>query len=133
MHAIALQRPWPSQTPVLLTWLKRHRPELYARAGTLLFAKDVVTWHLTGERASEISDMSGAGLLRLPEATYDRELLALYRLEDAEAMLPPLHQPSSVVGAVTPQAAAATGLAEGTPVVAGPGSLKKEERIDRLL
>jgi L-xylulokinase len=119
MHAIALQRPWPSQTPVLLTWLKRHRPELYARAGTLLFAKDVVTWHLTGERASEISDMSGAGLLRLPEAIYDSELLALYGLENAEAMLPPLHQPSNVVGAVTPQAAAATGLAEGTPVVAG--------------
>ena len=119
MHAISSQRPWPSQTPVLLAWLKRHRRELYAKAGTLLFAKDVLTWHLTGERASEISDMSGAGLLRLPEASYDRSLLALYGLDDAQAMLPPLHQPSSAVGVVTADAAAATGLAEGTPVVAG--------------
>ena len=39
MHAICLQQPWPSQTPVLLAWLKRHRPELYARAGTLLLAQ----------------------------------------------------------------------------------------------
>ena len=92
MHAIGLQRPWPSQTPVLLAWLKRHRPDLYARAGTLLFAKDVLTCHLTGTRASDISDMSGAGLLRLPEAVYDTGLLALYGLEDAEPMLPPLHR-----------------------------------------
>ena len=119
LHAIALQKPWPSQTPVLLAWLKRHRPELYTRAGSLLFAKDVLTWHLTGERVSEISDMSGAGLLRLPEATYDSGLMALYGLADAQALLPTLHQPTSVVGAVTHQAAAVTGLTEGTPVVAG--------------
>jgi len=118
-HSIALQRPWPSQTPMLLAWLKRHQPQVYARAGTVLFAKDVVTWHLTGERASEISDMSAAGFLRMPECTYDSEVMALYGLEDAEPMLPPLHFPSSVVGTVTARAASETGMAEGTPVVAG--------------
>lgn len=119
IHPISLQRPWPSQTPVLLAWLKRHRPDLYARAGTLLFAKDVLTWNLTGERVCEISDMSGAGLLRLPEASYDTDLLDLYGLGEATALLPPLHEPTSVVGHVTGEAAAATGLAAGTPVVAG--------------
>lgn len=119
IHAIALQRPWPSQTPTLLAWLKRHRPEIYQHAGTLLFAKDILTYSLTGKRASEISDMSGAGLLRLPEAVYDTDLLALFGLEDAEPLLPPLLQPSSIVGVVTAEAAAATGLAQGTPVVAG--------------
>ena len=62
------QRPWPAQTPTLLAWVKAHRPEVYARAGTLCFAKDIIGWHLTGQRATEVSDMSGAGLLRLPEA-----------------------------------------------------------------
>ncbi|WP_297109899.1 FGGY-family carbohydrate kinase [uncultured Devosia sp.] len=119
LHAICLQRPWPSQTPVLLAWLKQNRPDLYGRAGTLLFAKDVLTWYLTGELASEISDMSGAGLVRMPEAVYDEELMRLYGLEDAQGMLPPLHQPSDVVGTITTQTAARTGLAEGTPVVAG--------------
>lgn len=119
IHAISLQRPWPSQTPTLLAWLKRHRPEIYGRAGTLLFAKDILTHSLTGKRASEISDMSGAGLLRLPEAVHDADLLALYGLEDAEPLLPPLLQPSSIVGAVTAEAAAATGLVQSTPVVAG--------------
>lgn len=119
MHAISLQRPWPAQTPVLLAWLKRARPDLYARAGTLLFAKDVITWNLTGVRAGDISDMSGAGLLRLPDAVYDEGLLALYGLEDAGPLLPAPHQPTDVVGTVTRAAAAATGLLEGTPVVAG--------------
>lgn len=119
LHAICLQRPWPSQTPVLLAWLKQNQPDLYGRAGTLLFAKDVLTWYLTGELASEISDMSGAGLLRMPGAVYDDELMRLYGLEDALGMLPPLYQPSDVVGTITAQTAARTGLAEGTPVVAG--------------
>lgn len=119
LHAICLQRPWPSQTPVLLAWLKTHRPETYANAGTLCFAKDIIGWQLTCVRTSEVSDMSGAGLLRLPEARYDAELLALYGLSDALALLPELAQPTDVVGHVTSAAAAATGLRTGTPVVAG--------------
>lgn len=119
LHAISLQRPWPSQTPSLLAWFKRHRPEVYARAGTLLFAKDVVTARLTGRHSADISDMSGAGLLRLPESVYDSSLMALYGLADAERLLPELHKPTDVVGTVTQKAAAATGLAAGTPVVAG--------------
>ncbi|QYK40345.1 MAG: carbohydrate kinase [Paracoccaceae bacterium] len=119
LHDICLQRPWPAQTPVLLAWLKQHRPDLYEQAGTLCFAKDVLGWHLTGERRSEISDMSGAGLLRLPEATYDPALMALYGLADAMPLLPPLARPTSVTGAVTEHAAAETGLRPGTPVVAG--------------
>lgn len=119
LHEISRQRPWPSQTPSLLAWFKRHQPDVYARAGTLQFAKDVLTAHLTGRRVSDISDMSGAGLLRLPEAIYDRELLALYGLADAETLLPDIRLPTDVVGAVTRDAAMATGLAEGTPVVAG--------------
>ncbi len=119
LHAICGQRPWPSQTPTLLAWVKAHRPEIYARAGTLCFAKDIIGWNLTGQRASEVSDMSGAGLLRLPEASYDADLLALYGLADAMPLLPRLAQPTDVVGHVTPAAAAATGLSAGTPLVAG--------------
>jgi L-xylulokinase len=119
LHAICLQRPWPSQTPVLLAWLQKNRPEVYARVGTLFFAKDVLTWRLTDKIVSEISDMSGAGLVRMPHAAYDQELLELYGLSDAMAFLPQLHQPSDVVGTITEEAAASTGLAIGTPVVAG--------------
>lgn len=119
LHAICLQRPWPSQTPVLLSWVKTNRPEIYAAAGTLCFAKDIIGHRLTGRAVSEVSDMSGAGLLRLPETRYDHELLALQDLADALPLLPPLLLPTDIVGHVTAEAALATGLLAGTPVVAG--------------
>ena len=63
--------------------------------------------------------MSGAGLLRFPDCRYDDDLLAAYGLADARPLLPDLLWPTEIVGRVTAEAAAATGLAEGTPVVAG--------------
>ena len=119
IHELCLQKPWPAQTPTLLAWVKRHAPDLYGRAGMVLLCKDFITFRLTGERVSEISDMSGCGLLRLPEGLYDDELLALYGLAGAAHLLPRLADPTDVVGRVTASAAAQTGLAEGTPVIAG--------------
>lgn len=119
LHALTLQKPWPSQTPTLLSWIRTHRPEVYAATGTVMLCKDFITFRLTGERVSEISDMSGCGLLRLPEGRYDPEVLALYGLEGADALLPRLIAPADVAGTVTASAAAATGLKEGTPVVGG--------------
>jgi L-xylulokinase len=119
LHAICLQAPWPSQTPTLLSWVRRNAPDIYARAATAFYCKDFVTFRLTGRRVSDISDMSGAGFVRLPECTYDDALLAGYDIADARAKLPDLVAPTDIVGHVTAKAAAATGLREGTPVVGG--------------
>ena len=75
LHALCLQKPWPSQTRTLLAWVKANRPETYAQAGTAMLCKDFVTFRLTGERVSDISDMSGAGLLRMPDCAYDAGLM----------------------------------------------------------
>ncbi len=119
LHALSLQAPWPSQTPTLLAWVRRHAPDIYARTATAFYCKDFVTFRLTGRRVSDISDMSGAGFVRLPDCTYDDELLAGYGLDDARPKLPDLVEPTEIVGRVAAGAAAATGLAEGTPVIGG--------------
>lgn len=119
LEGLSLQKPWPSQTPTLLAWVKREAPELYRQAATMLLCKDFITYKLTGRLVSDVSDMSGCGLLRMPECTYDKELMRLYGLEDAFDMLPELLEPNEVTGTVTAEASALTGLAEGTPVVAG--------------
>ena len=116
---ICLQRPWAAQTPALLAWMSKHRPEAMARAAHLLMCKDLVTHALTGEMASDVSDMGGAGLLRLPDNAYDDALLDVYGLAGAKRLLPKLNWPVDVVGSVTEAAAGKTGLAAGTPVVAG--------------
>ncbi len=116
---ICLQRPWAAQTPALLTWMARHRPGTIARAAHILMCKDLVTHALTDVIAADVSDMGGAGLLRLPDGGYDDALLDAYGLADAKNLLPRLFWPVEVAGTVTPAAAARTGLAAGTPVVAG--------------
>ena len=116
---IARQRPWPSQTPTLLAWLKRHRPELFQRIGTVFFSKDFVVNRLTGSRVSEVSDMSGAGLLDLARRRYDSALMDAYGLGDCMDLLPPLIESADIAGRVTEAVAAETGLAAGTPVVGG--------------
>lgn len=118
-YPIARQRPWPSQTPTLLAWLKRHRPELFKRIGTVFVSKDFVVNRLTGRRVSEVSDMSGAGLLDLAARRYDKALMEAYGLGDCMDLLPPLIESADIAGTVTEAVANETGLAAGTPVIGG--------------
>jgi L-xylulokinase len=118
-YAISGQSSWPAQTPTLLAWLKLHEPELFARIGTVLLSKDFIVNRLTGEKVSDVSDMSGCGLLNLATRAYDRAIMASFGLEDSMDILPALHESDAIVGHVTASAVSATGLREGTPVVAG--------------
>lgn len=113
------QRPWPSQTPTLLAWIKRERPDIYARTGAVLFCKDYVNFRLTGRLASDISDLSGAGLYAFDQEGPDRSLLDLYDLGEALPLFQPAVDPCDMIGRVTREAAALTGLSEGTPVIGG--------------
>lgn len=119
LHSICLQKPWPSQTPTLLAWVKKHDPELYSNIGTVFLCKDFISYKLTGRKVSDISDLSGAGMVRMPECVYDDELWASYGLTDCVSKLPDIVNPNEVIGQVTPEAAELTGLVAGTPVVGG--------------
>lgn len=116
---IGLQRPWPSQTPTLLAWIKRHRPDTFKKIGTVFLCKDFIVNRLTGERVSDVSDMSGCGLLNVAQRRYDQDLLDAFGLGDCMPMLPPLIESADIAGTVTAAAAAETGLAAGTPVIGG--------------
>jgi L-xylulokinase len=118
-YPIAQQRPWPSQTPTLLAWMKRYRPEIFARLGTIFLCKDFIVNRLTGARLSEVSDMTGCGLLDVVGRRYDRVLMEAYGLADCMELLPPLIESSDIAGYITEEAARQTGLAAGTPVVGG--------------
>lgn len=116
---IGRQRPWPAQTPTLLAWLKRHQPETFERIGTVMLCKDYVTNRLTGERVTDMSDMSGCGLLNVDTRACDSRLLDAYGLAEGMTLLPRLVESDAIAGHVTAAAAEATGLVAGTPVVGG--------------
>jgi L-xylulokinase len=114
-----VQSLWAAQPNALLAWIKRHEPEVYARIGAVLMCKDFVTYCLTGEIVTDYTDMSGTSLMDVRNKRYSRDLLELYDLDGLWEAMPRLAQSFEVVGQVTAEAAAATGLAAGTPVVGG--------------
>ena len=100
-----------------LNWLERHEPEVFAAIDTVFGSYDYITWKLTGARSLERNWGLEAGFVDLATGTIAPDLVALGHI--APERLPPLRQAHEIVGAVTADAARATGLAAGTPVIAG--------------
>ena len=100
-----------------LRWLERHEPETLAEARTVLGSYDHITARLTGGLSVEQNWALESGFMDLAAGRLDEELVALGGLPFDS--LPPLRASHEVVGEVTAEAAAATGLKAGTPVVAG--------------
>ena len=80
---------------------------------------DYIRFCLTGTANGEYTNFSGANLVNLETAAYDRELLSYFGLEMVYDKLPPLKFSADICGSVTEKAAKETGLASGTPVMAG--------------
>lgn len=100
-----------------IRWLQRHEPGTLAVAATLCGSYDAMVVMLTGERSVELNWAVESGLYDLQAGTWASDVLEAVDV-DAE-LLPPVHQASSIVGAVTDTAAAQTGLQPGIPVIAG--------------
>lgn len=102
-----------------LLWVQRNEPHLWASVRHILLPKDYVRYRLTDSFAVDVADGSGTGLFELARRTWSPEILAALDLD--RSTLPPTFEGPEITGAVTPAAAAATGLIVGTPVVAGGG------------
>ncbi len=100
-----------------LRWLERHEPGNRARTHAITGSYSYITARLCGTLTIERNWALEAGFMDLASGTLDDGLLALAGL--APGSLPPLHASHDIVGEVTCDAASQTGLAAGTPVVAG--------------
>ncbi|MDB5552628.1 MAG: carbohydrate kinase [Rhizobium sp.] len=104
-----------------LRWIERHEPENFARIATVFGSYDYINWQLTGRRAIEQNWALEAGFVDLATQEISPELVALAHIP--AAALPPRWVSHAPLGKVTSQAAVATGLAEGTPVMGGAADL----------
>ena len=102
-----------------LVWVRDHEPEIWARGAHILLPKDYVRLRLTGEHAIDKADGSGTILFDLAARDWSAEVLEALGID--AAWLPRTFEGTEVTGTVTAEAAAATGLRAGTPVVAGGG------------
>lgn len=87
------------------------------QAARYAMLKDYVVFRLTGCWVSDQSLASTTGLLALDALDWDPEALALAQVSAEH--LPRLCAPTDVVGGLTAEAAALTGLPEGLPIIAG--------------
>jgi gluconokinase len=101
-----------------IAWLRRCRPEIFARAARFSSIKDYVFRVLTGEWVVDRSVASGSGLYNLFALEWDRELLAYLGI-DADALPPVVSTTHS--SPLVAELAQDTGLPAGIPVVIGAG------------
>ncbi|MGE5623493.1 MAG: xylulokinase [Methanocella sp.] len=113
--------PLAAWTGFKLRWLKENQPEVYRGAATFLSCSGYLNYRLTGARASDYSEASGSFLFDAGRREWSPELCALLALDQAK--LPEIRESAEVIGTVTREAAAATGLTPGTPVVCGGGDM----------
>jgi xylulokinase len=111
--------PAPAWIAFKIAWLRDHAPQVYERAAVFLTPKDFVNWRLTGVAATDYSEASGSFVLAWRTRAYDPALAAALGIDLAKLPRPVPAQ--AIIGRVTAEAARATGLPAGVPVVAGGG------------
>lgn len=100
-----------------LRWLSRHQPETFAQIATAFGSYDYIAWKLTGARGVEQNWALESGFFDLEQNGFSTDLIALAGI--TPKTLPPMRASHEVIGAVTAEAAALTGLPAGLPVAAG--------------
>jgi xylulokinase len=105
-HLIELtgNRALPGFTAPKLLWVRRHEPEVWARAAHVLLPKDYVRLRLTGERAIDAAEASGTLLFDVAGRRWSEEVCDA--LEIPSAWLPPVQESTEIGGAGDQQAGA---------------------------
>jgi xylulokinase len=102
-----------------LLWVRDHEPQKFAAIRKILLPKDYIRFKLTGQFATDVSDASGTAMFDVVNRCWSSEMMTGLGLDQRD--LPMSYESHEISGKVTPAAAAATGLATNTPVVAGAG------------
>ncbi len=100
-----------------LRWIARHEPEIFARIATVFGSYDYINMRLCGVRAAEQNWALEAGFTDLAEGAIADDLVALAGVP--RQAVPQRSVSHEIIGHVNAEAAAQTGLAEGTPVMGG--------------
>jgi xylulokinase len=118
-HALSSQAVGPK-----IAWLRQHEPEIAARSRWFVTASTYIAFRLTGGLAIDAHTASHWNPLFDPRAIAwsDRFADGITTLD----RLPRIAWPADVVGAVSGDAAAATGLPAGTPVAVGTVDVQAE-------
>jgi xylulokinase len=114
---IAANAPDPYYAAPKVAWLLENIAGLRQQTTHLLMTNGYVNLKLTGNRSIDTGHAGLCLLAGIQDVQWSPELAELWGVPTE--WLPPIGQPSEVLGRVSPEAAAATGLRPGTVVVHG--------------
>ena len=100
-----------------LLWVKENEPENYARGRMIFGSYDLVAYKLTGVPSIEVNWAVESGMYDIREQKWITEYMDQFGIDPA--LFPDVHMSEEVIGSVSAEAAAVTGLPEGIPVIAG--------------
>ena len=104
-----------------LRWIEKHEPEVFSKIATVFGSYDYINYRLTGKRAVEQNWALEAGFIDIATHTLSERLIKLAHIPPGA--VPPKIASHSILGPVTVEASAATGIPVGTPVVGGAADL----------
>ena len=102
-----------------LMWMKRHEPENFARIAKIMLPKDYVAYKMSGVFGSDVSDDSGTLYFDVKNRTWSAPMLDIIGI--TEGQLPAIFESTDVIGHVSEEFAAASGLPVSAKVVMGGG------------
>lgn len=102
-----------------IQWLIDHEPETILTAAKIVDVHAFLVHRLTGAYRTSLASADPLGLVDMVQRRWADELIVALGLRPEQ--FSEIYEPGSVVGQVTAEAARATGLPAGLPVVAGAG------------
>ncbi len=100
-----------------LLWVKNNEPDTYKKIKHIFFEKDYIRYLLTDVFCTDFIEAEGSMLFDFERGVWSERLCAMADID--LSYLPPIKNPTDIIGSVTAKAAALSGLKEGTPVICG--------------
>lgn len=101
-------------TAAKLAWVKRNQPELFERIDKFMLPGDYIAMRLSGQAVTTASGLSEGILWDFKSDSVSQALLDYYGIDPS--MVSTVKPSFGMQGIVSAQAAAETGLAQGTPI-----------------
>ncbi|HBM15247.1 MAG TPA: xylulokinase [Lentisphaeria bacterium] len=112
----------PGYTIPKVLWLKKHKPQLYAKLDTILLPHDYINYYLTGNKVMEYGDASGTGCLNIRIKKWSEKILkAVDPSQDLIKKLPNLISAETPCGRIKADIARQLELPKETIVSSGGG------------
>ncbi|MDR2467839.1 MAG: xylulokinase [Spirochaetaceae bacterium] len=110
----------PGFTAPKILWLKRHKPDAFAKLHYIMLPHDYLNWLFTGEYKAEQGDTSGTALYNGKNRAWSEKICHAID-KKLSSILPPCINSDDPNGFVTEKAAHRFGIPAGIPVSSGGG------------